>query len=163
MSEVDSIDTNKQVVLKYIDKYWRTLAKVVSWRILLTTSHIVNGFVATGSIIIGLKIAGLALIFNSILYWFHERIWNFLQWNRIENHRLTFKEGNPRSLSKMVSWRILITVSNFVIPFILTGSWGQAAMFTGLATVVNMTLFWGHERVWNLFPLGRSVSNLSSG
>lgn len=157
MPEVASIDTDKSVLPKYNDNYWRTLAKVVSWRVLLTTSHIVNGFIATGSFMVGLKIAGLALIFNSILYWLHERLWNFLQWNRKENDRLTFKEGNPRSLSKMISWRILITVSNFVIPFIITGSWGQAALFTGLATLVNMILFWGHERVWNLFPLGRSV------
>ena len=157
MPEVASIDSDKPTSLRYTDNYWRTLAKVVSWRVLLTTSHVVNGFIATGSFIVGLKIAGLALIFNSFLYWLHERLWNFLQWDRKENDRLTFKEGNPRSLSKMVSWRILITVSNFVIPFIITGNWGQAAIFTGLATVVNMILFWSHERVWNLFPLGRSA------
>jgi uncharacterized membrane protein len=109
----------------------------------------VNAFVITGSLLTGLKIAGLALIINSTLFWIHERSWNIIQWNRKENERLNFSEGQPRSISKIITWRILITVSNFLIPFIMTGSWGQAVLFAGMATVVNMVLFWGHERIWN--------------
>lgn len=145
--------------MKFTENHPRTIAKVVSWRVLLTISHVVNGLIATGSLVMGLKIAGLALVINSVLYWVHERIWNFLQWNRKENDRLMFNEGNPRSLSKMISWRVLITASNFVIPFIITGSWGQAAIFTGLATLVNMALFWGHERVWNWIKWGKKKSD----
>jgi uncharacterized membrane protein len=143
--------------MKFTEKHPRTIGKVVSWRVLLTISHIVNGFIATGSLAVGLKIAGMALVINSALYWIHERVWNFLQWDRKENDKLTFNEGNPRSLSKMISWRVLITVSNFVIPFIITGSWGQAAIFTGLATVVNMVLYWGHERLWNWIRWGKKA------
>jgi uncharacterized membrane protein len=141
--------------MKFTENHVRTIGKVISWRVLLTISHIVNGLIVTGSLAMGLKIAGMALVINSALYWIHERVWNFLQWNRKENDRLTFNEGNPRSLSKMISWRILITVSNFVIPFMLTGSWGQAALFTGLATVVNMVIFWSHERLWNWITWGK--------
>jgi uncharacterized membrane protein len=141
--------------MKFIEKHPRSIAKVISWRVLLTASHTINGLIVTGSLMVGLKIAGLALIINSVLYWIHERVWNFLQWNRKENDKLNFSEGNPRSLSKMISWRILITVSNFVIPFVLTGSWGQAALFTGLATAVNMGLYWGHERAWNWVRWGK--------
>lgn len=139
----------------FTENHPRTIVKVISWRILLTISHIVNGLIATGSLALGFKIAGMALVINSALYWFHERAWNFLQWNRKEDSSLTFNEGNPRSLSKMISWRVLITISNFVIPYIITGSWGQAAIFTGLATVVNMIIFWGHERVWNWITWGK--------
>lgn len=138
---------------------FRTILKVVSWRILLTISHIVNAFVITGSIIMGLKIAGLATIINSILYWGHERAWNHFQWNRSPEQQLTFTEGNPRSLSKMISWRILITASNFVIPFILTGSWGAAVLFAGMATFVNMFIFWAHDRIWNRIRYGKNIND----
>lgn len=146
--------------MKYNELRMRTIAKTVSWRLLLTASHIVNGLIVSGSIMIGLQIAGLAAIINSILYWLHERAWNIFQWNRKDKEETgTFVEGNPRTISKIVTWRILITVSNFVIPFILTGSFGQAVLFAGLATVVNMVLYYTHERVWNMFNWGKDKLN----
>jgi uncharacterized membrane protein len=143
---------------KYNEGQLRTIFKVVSWRILLTISHIVNAFIATGSIMLGLKIAGVATVINSVLYWGHERVWNWIQWNRRSATESKFVEGNPRSLSKMISWRILITSSNFFIPYILTGSWGAAVIFAGMATFVNMFIFWAHERVWNRIKYGKNVN-----
>lgn len=134
----------------------RTVGKVISWRVLLTISHIVNGFIATGSFVTGLQIAGLAAVINSFLFWAHERGWNWAQWNRYPTET-AFVEGQPRTVSKILTWRVLITASNFFIPFIVTGSWGQAVLFGGLATVVNMFLFWAHERVWNHFGWGKLV------
>lgn len=135
----------------------RTVGKVVSWRVLLTISHIVNGFIATGSFVTGLQIAGLAAVINSVLFWAHERGWNIAQWNHKPAEEKLFVEGQPRTISKILTWRVLITASNFVIPFIVTGSWGQAVLFGGLATVVNMLLFWAHERAWNRLVWGKLV------
>ena len=47
---------------KFNERHPRTIAKMVSWRVLLTISHIVNGFLATGSLLVGLKIAGWATL-----------------------------------------------------------------------------------------------------
>ena len=141
--------------MKFIENHPRTVAKVISWRVLLTISHIVNGFIVTGSWATGLQIAGLAAVINSVLYWGHERGWNFAQWNRKPSDGLMFHEGQPRTISKIVTWRVLITASNFLIPFIMTGSWGSAALFLGLATVVNIALFYGHERLWNRIVWGK--------
>jgi uncharacterized membrane protein len=142
---------------RYDESHWRSIVKVVTWRVLLTASHIINTFIITGSLIAGLKVAGLAAIINSVLFWTHERLWNLASWNRRDHEKLTFSEGQPRTISKIVTWRILITASNFFIPFFVTGSWGSAALFVGLATVVNMTLFWGHERVWNIVRWGKKA------
>jgi uncharacterized membrane protein len=141
--------------MKFVENHPRTIAKVVSWRILLTISHIVNGFIVSGSWTTGLQIAGLAALINSVLYWAHERGWNFAQWNRKPKDGLMFFEGQPRTISKIVTWRILITSSNFLIPFIMTGSWGSAAAFLGIATVVNVALFYIHERAWNRIIWGK--------
>ena len=140
----------------------RTISKVVTWRILLTISHVVNAFVITGSLVTGLQIAGLAAVINSILFWLHERAWNFLQWDRKEDEKVEFVEGQPRTFGKIMTWRVLITASNFVIPYIMTGSLGSAALFTGIATVVNMGIFWLHERLWNLVKLGKISTDLST-
>ena len=137
----------------------RTLIKTVSWRILLTISHFINGVIVTGSIAVGLKIAGWSLVINSILYWVHERIWNWLQWNRKPSNSKFFKDGHPRTTTKMITWRLIVNFSNFLIPFFMTGSWGQAGAFFTIAVIVNMMLFYGHERIWNLFKWGKSIND----
>ncbi|HAC15149.1 MAG TPA: hypothetical protein DCE78_04290 [Bacteroidetes bacterium] len=144
-------------MIKFYEGHGRTLAKVISWRVLLTISHILNGFFATGNWVVGFQIAGTAAIINSFLFWIHERGWNIFQWNRNVSQNLIFSEGNTRSLSKIITWRILITGSNFLIPFILTGSLGSAVLFAGLATVINMFLFWSHERIWNFLKWKKTV------
>jgi uncharacterized membrane protein len=143
---------------KYQETQLRSIGKVISWRVLLTTSHIVNTFIITGSIVAGLKVAGLAAVINSFLFWAHERIWNMAEWNRQAHDKLNFSEGQPRSIAKIITWRILITASNFFIPWFVTGSLGSAALFAGLATAVNMFLFWGHERVWNWVRWGKTTA-----
>jgi uncharacterized membrane protein len=141
--------------MKFEETHLRSIAKVVSWRVLITISHMVNALIVTGSLLMGFKIAGMALVINSTLFWIHERLWNYFQWNRRKDERLEFREGQPRSISKIITWRVLITFSNFLIPFIITGSWGSAALFAGMATVINMILFWSHERLWNWVRWGR--------
>lgn len=143
---------------KFNENYLRTIVKIVTWRVLITISHIANAFIITGSLALGVKIAGVALVINSLLFLIHERGWNLMQWNREKHQKLNFSEGNSRSLSKVLSWRILITSSNFIIPFIMTGSWGQAALFTGIATLVNMILYWSHERTWNYVRWGKQIT-----
>lgn len=145
--------------MKFTEKHPRSIAKVISWRVLLTASHTINGLIVTGSLALGLKIAGWSLVINSVLYWLHERAWNWAQWNRKPQDTKFFKDGHPRTTSKMITWRVLVTLSNFVIPYFATGSWGQAVLFTGIATIVNMALFYGHERLWNLVAWGKSVKD----
>lgn len=140
------------------ERQGRSLAKVVSWRVIQTISHTVNGFITTGSWIIGLNIAGWALVINSTLYWLHERGWNRLQWARMQDgSQDTFLEKWTRSLSKTVTWRVLITISNFVIPFIVTGNLLISLSFLTLATLLNMVLYWAHERAWNYLQWGKQM------
>lgn len=146
--------------MKFTEKHPRTLVKTVTWRVLLTISHFINGLIVTGSIALGLKIAGWSLIINSGLYWLHERIWNWFQWNKkpAEDNRF-FKDGHPRTTTKMITWRAVVNFSNFFIPYFMTGSWGTAGAFFTIAVVVNMALFYLHERGWNLVKWGKDTIN----
>ena len=144
--------------MKFLENHPRTLVKVISWRLLLTISHFINGLIVTGSIVAGLKIAGWSAVLNSVLYWIHERVWNWLQWNRKPKDSLFFLDGHPRTTTKMVTWRIVVNFSNFFIPYFITGSWGQAGAFFTIAVFVNMALFYGHERIWNRICWGKQVT-----
>jgi uncharacterized membrane protein len=61
---------------KFYEKAMRSLGKVVTWRILVTITNFVGGWIASGNPWVGLGVVGFALVVNSILYYFHERAWN---------------------------------------------------------------------------------------
>lgn len=142
---------------KFTETQLRTTIKMIDWRILMTASHTINGFFVSGSWTTGLQIAGIALILNSLLYFLHERAWNWTQWNKKPEDAVLFYEGNSRSLIKIVTWIAVIIGSNFFIPFILTGSFGVAAMYVGVATVVNQIIYFVHERIWNRITWGKAI------
>lgn len=73
---------------KFQERIPRSLAKVITWRILVTITNTVGGFLASGSWIIGLGVAGFALVVNSILYFFHERAWNIADWGKKINEEI---------------------------------------------------------------------------
>ena len=56
---------------KFYEKFPRSVAKVVSWRILVTITNFVGGWLASGNPWVGLGVVSFALVVNSILYFFH--------------------------------------------------------------------------------------------
>jgi uncharacterized membrane protein len=103
----------------------------------------------------GVTIASVAVVINMILFWAHERGWNWVQWNRKPKDGLFFVDGHPRTVSKSVTWRALITMNNFLIPYLMTGSWKAALAFLTIATLLNVIVYYSHERAWNLIRWGK--------
>ena len=65
--------------LRFYERALRSLGKVVTWRILVTITNFIGGYLASGSWKVGLGVVGFALVVNSILYFFHERVWNRIE------------------------------------------------------------------------------------
>jgi uncharacterized membrane protein len=70
---------------------------------------------------------------------------------------MKFIERINRTLIKVITWRIVITASNFLLTFFLTGSWQTGLAFVGLATVVNTLVYALHERGWNYIQWGKTI------
>ena len=64
------------------EKIPRSVAKVITRRILVTITNFLGGWIASGNPWVGLGVVGFALVVNSILYFFHERMWNRTDWDR---------------------------------------------------------------------------------
>jgi uncharacterized membrane protein len=139
------------------ETHQRTITKVITWRILLSISHFVTGFFLTGSWVIGLQIVGIANVVNNALFWLHERCWNVVIWNRELNSQHIFTEKKSRSTIKILTWRVLITSSNFLIPFLVTSNGKTSALFLFISTTINILIFWSHERLWNTISWGKIV------
>lgn len=142
--------------MMFTESHARTVAKTLTVRVCFTLSHILNGFIVTGSWMTGVTIASFAVLINMLLFWTHERIWNWFQWNRKPKDNMFFVDGHPRTISKSITWRALITINNFMIPFITTGSWQTALAFLTIATFLNIIVYYTHERAWNLIKWGKN-------
>ena len=70
---------------------------------------------------------------------------------------MKFIEKVNRTLIKVISWRIVITASNFLLTYFLTGSWQTGLAFVGLAAVVNNLVYALHERGWNYIQWGKTI------
>ena len=74
---------------KWIEKAMRSLGKVVTWRILVTITNFFGGWLVSGNLWVGLGVVSFALVVNSVLYYFHERAWNQIDWGKAENTKDT--------------------------------------------------------------------------
>ena len=68
---------------KFQERVPRTLAKAVTWRIGVTVTNSLIGWIVTGDILKGLAVGLGALLVNTILYIVHERVWNRFEWDRV--------------------------------------------------------------------------------
>ena len=71
-----------KVNMKITERIPRSLAKVITWRILVTITNFFGGWLASGNPWVGLGVVSFALVVNSILYFVHERVWNRTDWDR---------------------------------------------------------------------------------
>jgi uncharacterized membrane protein len=62
--------------MKFYERTMRSLGKVVTWRILVTITNFLGGWLASGNPWVGLGVVSFALVVNSVLYYCHERVWN---------------------------------------------------------------------------------------
>jgi uncharacterized membrane protein len=67
---------------KFYERFPRSVAKVISWRVLVTITNFFGGWIASGNPWVGLGVVSFALVVNSILYFFHERVWNRSDWGK---------------------------------------------------------------------------------
>lgn len=63
----------------------RSFVKALSWRFIGTLDTIVISWVITGKMILAFSIGAFELMTKTILYYFHERIWNSIKWGRKKN------------------------------------------------------------------------------
>ena len=66
-----------------MDSIVRSLVKTISWRLTGTFCTFLISFIILGDITVSSTIALIQLIFNTIMFYIHERIWNIIKWGKI--------------------------------------------------------------------------------
>jgi len=60
----------------------RSAIKAITWRIIGTTDTFLVSYFITKKPLVAASIASLEILTKTILYYFHERGWNYIQWGR---------------------------------------------------------------------------------
>ena len=94
-------------------------------------------------------VALIEAIAKMALYYYHERIWFNYQ---------TKLESAIRHLLKTITWRVIASLSTFVITFIIFyGDPGVVEKATGIALIeslLKMLFYYLHERAWHKSKFG---------
>lgn len=70
---------------------------------------------------------------------------------------LKITERIPRSLGKVLTWRIIVSIQYFLIGYYTTGSIMFGMGLVGAAAVLNSILYFLHERAWNRIDWDRKI------
>ena len=60
----------------------RSILKTISWRVIGTLDTVFIAYLITGTFKQAISIGGFELVTKMILYFFHERGWNKIQWGK---------------------------------------------------------------------------------
>ena len=131
----------------------RSLLKSFSWRIIAISDTILIVILVT--CILGdcgvknaLTIGALEFSIKFVSYYIHERIWLTIQFKR--------RFGVTRTLFKTLSWRVIATVITFIVAGEILNSQDNAALYiAGIEIFTKSLLYYMHERIWLILPLGK--------
>lgn len=60
----------------------RSIAKTISWRVTGSGATFAISYAILGDVTVSGTIALIQLTFNTVLYFIHERVWNWITWGR---------------------------------------------------------------------------------
>ena len=66
-------------------------------------------------------------------------------------------DSNKRSITKALTWRALASLATFIISYVVTGNFAAATGIASVQVVVNLILYYVHERIWNKINWGQDV------
>lgn len=64
------------------EAHTRSLMKAISWRGTASVDTFVISFIITGKLSLAGAIAFVEIVTKITLYYFHERVWSFIEWGR---------------------------------------------------------------------------------
>lgn len=135
------------------ESHARSLLKGISWRIIATSDTILIVLLITClngncSIDHAIKIGAAEFLIKYLVYYLHERIWQFTLRDKIVTSRET--------LYKTISWRLVATTMTFVISGAILDSYNEIALYIAITELfTKFALYYLHERMWIKLPLGR--------
>jgi len=135
------------------ESHARSLLKGISWRIVATSDTILVVLLVTCitgncSIDHAIKIGAAEFLIKFVIYYFHERFWQFVHRDGVVTSRKT--------LYKTISWRMVATTMTFFISGAILNAYDEIALYIAITELfTKFALYYLHERMWLKLPLGK--------
>lgn len=68
--------------MEFIELNYRSIIKTVTYRFIIIISNFTVTYILTGSLKLATGVASVTFIVNTLIYYFHERIWNAIHWGK---------------------------------------------------------------------------------
>ncbi len=65
------------------------------------------------------------------------------------------RDSKKRSLAKAISWRIVALIVLGTISILITGSWKETSLITIIYTILQVFIYFLHERLWDRIAWGK--------
>lgn len=134
------------------DTNTRSVTKAVSWRLIGTLDTIFLSFLIIGNPLTAFSIGFTELVTKSVLYYFHERVWNAISWGRGSD-----EPSHLRSITKSISWRAVGTLDTIVLAYIISGDIVAGLSIGASELITKIVLYYLHERMWSRIKWGREM------
>jgi len=128
------------------ESHLRSVLKGFSWRIIATLTLVCIVYMVDGNIGAAIQVGLLEFLLKLFIYYAHERAWaNYLN-DRLQTPKV--------SLFKTISWRIVASLTSFIILVFLLDSGSKATVIVMIEFVAKFVIYYLHERLWQYLPLG---------
>ncbi len=74
---------------------------------------------------------------------------------QIISQQMNRQESHVRSILKGISWRFLATGTLILIVFLVEGNIATALGIGSIEFILKLLIYYGHERVWNVYLKGQ--------
>jgi uncharacterized membrane protein len=141
----------------------RSLAKTVTFRVIVTGLDFTSNYVVLGEFAVAAGLSGFALVAGPVFYFAHETAWNYfgpsggavdvaLPSRRVEAGETRGERRGftiSRALAKTVTYRTVATVVDFTTMYVVVGDLATALGLTAFGFVLGPFVYLGHEMAWD--------------
>lgn len=125
---------------------YRSAIKAISWRIVGTLDTIIISRFISGQNDVALKIGTAEIITKYVLYFVHERLWNFALGER--------PAKSFHLIIKSITWRVVGTADTIFLAWYFSGNFETGLQIGSLELLTKIILYYIHERIWIRVKLG---------
>jgi uncharacterized membrane protein len=141
----------------------RSLAKTVTFRVIVTGLDFTSNYVVLGEFAVAAGLSGFALVAGPVFYFVHETAWNYfgpsggavevaLPSRHVDAEEMSGERRGftvSRALAKTVTYRTVATVMDFTTLYVVVGDLATALGLTAFGFVLGPFVYLGHEMAWD--------------
>jgi uncharacterized membrane protein len=123
----------------------RSITKMFTYKLSVLIEGSLVTYLITGNLELSILLQSTKQFIMSFAYYFHERLWDKILWGRNAND----EDSNKRSISKMISYKILIIIIGLSVTYALTGDLTLTLLITASKNITSAIVYYIHERIWS--------------